>query len=219
MAATAENLLPVPRLSPGLLAGVLLAHAGALLALATMRQLDAPVVVPRALAVSLIEMPNEVKQPEPQPPKPVLKPQPTPPVLAMPQPKNAPREQEPLVEPPKAVAEPAPVAPAVAAEAPVPAPPAPLIEPRFDANYLDNPKPPYPGLSKRLGEQGVVQLRVFVNVDGSVGRLELRRGSGHPRLDQSAMSAVQHWRFVPARQGSAPVAAWVVVPIHFTLGS
>ena len=217
MAATAANLLPVPRLSPGLLAGVLLAHAGALLALATMRQLDAPVVVPRALAVSLIEMPNEVKQPEPQPPKPVLKAQPTPPVLAVPQPKIAPTEQEPLVEPPKAVAEPAPVAPAVAAEAPAPA--APLIEPRFDANYLDNPKPPYPGLSKRLGEQGVVQLRVFVNVDGSVGRLELRRGSGHPRLDQSAMSTVQHWRFVPARRGAEPVGAWVLVPISFNLRS
>ena len=74
-------------------------------------------------------------------------------------------------------------------------------------------------LSKRLGEQGVVQLRVFVNADGSVGKLELRRSSGHPRLDQSTMSTVQAWRFVPARQGSQAVAAWVVVPIHFTLGS
>ena len=122
-------------------------------------------------------------------------------------------------EPPNPAAEPAPAAPAAVAEASRPAPPPPLVEPRFDANYLDNPKPSYPNLSKRLGEQGVVQLRVFVNADGSVGKLELRRSSGHPRLDQSAMSTVQAWRFVPARQGSQAVAAWVVVPIHFTLGS
>jgi protein TonB len=214
--------LSVPRLSPTLLAMVLLGHAGVLLAMVTMRQLDEPAVLPRALTVSLIEMPEAVKKPEPrpQPPRPVVKPQPKPPVLAVAQPKIAPAEQTPVVvEPPKPVAEPAPAAPAVAAEASRPAPPAPLVEPRLDANYLDNPKPPYPFMSKRLGEQGVVQLRVFVNADGSVGKLELKRSSGHPRLDQSAMSTVQNWRFVPARQGSQTIAAWVVVPVHFTLGS
>lgn len=199
---------------------VLMAHAGVLLAMVTLRQVDEPVVVSRALSVSLIEIAEEVKKPEPQPPKPEVRPTPKPQVSAVEQPKIAPAEQEPAVEPPRPVVEPAPVVPAVVAEAPKPAPPPPpIIQPRFDANYLDNPKPPYPGLSKRLGEQGVVQLRVFVNADGSVGKLELKRSSGHPRLDQSAMSTVQYWRFVPARQGSQAIAAWVVVPIHFTLGS
>lgn len=218
MPSAAALRLPAPRLSPGLLAMVLLGHAGVLLAMGTMQPVDEAVATPRALTVSLIEMPEAARKPEP--PRPVTKPQPKPQVLAVAQPKAAPAEQAPVAEePPKPAAEPAPAASAPVAEASRPAPPPPLVEPRFDTNYLDNPKPPYPGLSKRNGEQGVVQLRVFVNADGSVGKLELRRSSGHPRLDQSAMSTVQAWRFVPARQGSQAVAAWVVVPIHFTLGS
>lgn len=215
MTSAAAIRLPVPRLSPGLLVVVLAVHAGVLLAIVTMRQLEEPVATPRALSVSLIEMPEEVKKPEPrpQPPKPVVKPQ----VLAVEQPKIAPAEQEPMMEPPQPVAQPAPPAPI--AEAPLLVPPPPVIQPRFDANYLDNPKPPYPGLSKRNGEQGVVHLRVYVNADGSVARLELKRSSGHARLDQSAMNTVQNWRFVPARQGNQAIAAWVVVPINFTLGS
>lgn len=220
MTSVAALRLPAPRHSPGLLAMVLLGHAGVLLAMVAMQQVNEPVVMPRALTVSLIEMPEAARKPLPLPPRPAVKPQPKPQVLAVAQPKAEPAEQTPVQgEPPKPVAEPAPAAPAAAAEAPRPAPPPPLVEPRFDANYLDNPKPSYPNLSRRLGEQGTVQLRVFVNADGSVGKLELKRSSGHPRLDQSAMSTVQAWRFVPARQGSQAVAAWVVVPIHFTLGS
>jgi protein TonB len=166
-------------------------------------------------------MPEEVKKPEPkpQPPKPVVKPQPKPQVLAVEQPKIAPAEQAPVVEPPQPVTEPAPVAPAFVAEAPKTVPLPSIIQPRFDANYLDNPRPAYPLISKRMGEQGTVQLRVYVNADGNVAKLELKRSSGHAHLDQSAMSTVQNWRFVPARQGSQAIAAWVVVPINFTLGS
>ncbi|MEW6592049.1 MAG: energy transducer TonB, partial [Pseudomonadota bacterium] len=88
------------------------------------------------------------------------------------------------------------------------------------ADYLTNPKPPYPALSRRLGEAGLVRLNVLVNADGSVGRLELDRSSGHPRLDHSAMETVQSsWKFEPARQGGKAVPAWVIVPIQFTLRS
>ncbi len=220
--AFAPPTVQMPRLSPGLLAAVLLAHAGVLLAMVTVRQVEVPVLMPRALSASLIEMPEESKkaEPRPQPPRPVVKPQPRPLVLAVAQPKIAPAEQTSVVmEPPQPVAEPAPVAPAAAVEAPKPAPPPPIIQPRFDANYLDNPKPAYPLISKRMGEQGIVQLRVYVNADGSVAKLDLKRSSGHARLDRAAMGTVQNWRFVPARQGNQATAAWVVVPIHFTLGS
>ena len=108
------------------------------------------------------------------------------------------------------------VAAPVAVAAPKSAPPTP---PR-PADYLANPKPSYPSLSRRLGEEGTVRLNILVNPDGSVARLELARSSGHPRLDRSAMDTVQSsWKFEPARQGGMPVAAWVIVPIQFTLRS
>lgn len=95
------------------------------------------------------------------------------------------------------------------------APPAEL--PRFDAAYLNNQAPLYPPLSRRLGEQGHVLLRVHVARDGSATQVLLNRSSGFGRLDAAARRAVERWKFVPARQGEAAVDAWVIVPISFSL--
>lgn len=89
--------------------------------------------------------------------------------------------------------------------------------PRFDAAYLKNPEPIYPPLSQRLGEEGRVLLRVLVDAEGRAERVELKSGSGHPRLDQAALDTVRRWRFTPARRGADPVAAWVLVPLTFHL--
>jgi protein TonB len=85
------------------------------------------------------------------------------------------------------------------------------------AIYLRNPKPSYPNMSRRLSEQGTVLLRVFVTMTGDATKIELKESSGHPRLDHAALDAVQTWKFVPAKRGEQPVAAWVVVPIKFSL--
>lgn len=92
-----------------------------------------------------------------------------------------------------------------------------IVSPRFDAAYLQNPEPDYPGLSKRLGEEGRVLLRVHVNEEGLADHLEIRESSGHPRLDQAALGTVRRWRFIPARRGTEPLAAWVLVPLSFHL--
>ena len=96
---------------------------------------------------------------------------------------------------------------------------APFTEPRFDAAYLANPRPSYPPVSRQLGEQGKVILRVLVGADGSPRRVELERSSGYHRLDRAAREAVERWRFVPARRGDTPVEATVLVPIAFSLSS
>jgi protein TonB len=93
----------------------------------------------------------------------------------------------------------------------------PVSPPRFDAAYLDNPKPDYPRLARRLGEQGTVQLNVYVSATGVPEKIELHASSGSPRLDQAARETVRRWTFVPARQGERPVGAWIVVPIRFVL--
>jgi protein TonB len=97
-------------------------------------------------------------------------------------------------------------------------PPAPSL-PRFDADYLNNPKPQYPRLSKQLREEGVVMLRVYVLPSGMPDTVELKRSSGSARLDDVALSTVRRWRFIPARSGDVAVAAWVLVPIAFSLAT
>lgn len=91
--------------------------------------------------------------------------------------------------------------------------------PRFDADYLDNPAPRYPPLSRRQREQGVVWLRVYVLANGLPNTIELKQSSGSKRLDEAALDVVKRWRFVPAKRADQPVASWVVVPISFSLAA
>lgn len=95
--------------------------------------------------------------------------------------------------------------------------PATISQPRFAADYLSNPAPAYPPLSRRMGEEGEVVLRVHVETSGRPSQIEVRKSSGSPRLDQAALDAVWHWRFVPAQRGEEALAAWVLVPITFHL--
>jgi periplasmic protein TonB len=94
---------------------------------------------------------------------------------------------------------------------------APLLPPRVEAGHLGNPKPVYPPISRRLGEQGQVLLEVLVLCDGTVGDLRVKTSSRHPRLDSAALDAVRHWRFQPARRGSTPIDYWYLLPIDFFL--
>jgi protein TonB len=119
------------------------------------------------------------------------------------------------VEAPVVAAAPAPVAPPPA----LPAPPAPIAPPIFHADYLNNPPPVYPPLSRRMGEEGRVVLRVFVSEQGLPKDIQVRTSSGYSRLDEAASSTVRQWRFVPARRGDVAVGAWVLVPISFSLRS
>lgn len=98
------------------------------------------------------------------------------------------------------------------------APPSPTVTPpNFNADYLSNPAPAYPPLSRRLHEEGEVILRVRVTTQGQAAEVQLERTSGFARLDSAAMGAVSRWRFVPARRGEEIVEAWVRVPIEFSL--
>lgn len=88
---------------------------------------------------------------------------------------------------------------------------------RFDADYLDNPRPAYPTFSQRLREQGRVLLKVRVTRSGVADSVTIARSSGYPRLDDSALATVRHWRFIPARQGDQALDSWVLVPVTFSL--
>lgn len=163
----------------------------------------------RALAVRMLEM--APTQPRAEPPKQA----PTPP-------RKAPLAPPPVMTAAPSAAtsgfaiapqpEPRPVEPPSAPAAPVP-----IVAARFDADYLQNPKPVYPPMSRRLGEEGKVVLRVRVSAQGSTQSVEIKQSSGYPRLDEAARAAVEKWRFVPARQGSEAIESSVLVPLHFTL--
>ena len=61
----------------------------------------------------------------------------------------------------------------------------------------------------------VVVLTVTVEADGRVGAVELLHGASDPALAAAAIAAVRQWQFTPARQGDAPIAAKIRVPVTF----
>lgn len=93
----------------------------------------------------------------------------------------------------------------------------PYSEASFNANYGTNPKPKYPTIARSRGWQGKVLLRVSVSAEGLSESVTVHRSSGHDVLDESAIAAVEKWRFIPAKRGNTAVACSVIVPIIFTL--
>lgn len=182
-------------------------------------------VVPADIVVELIHPAEpQVTPPRPVPPKPEFVKQ----AVTQTAPTRA-KSVEPL---PLALADlaPSPTAPVgVTAPAVVVAPqaaapagaappaPAPVELPSSDADYLQNPSPGYPGLSKRLGEQGRVVVRVLIAVDGSAQKAEIKQSSGFERLDQAALSTVLRWRYVPGKHAGVAQSMWFNVPINFVL--
>ncbi len=139
-----------------------------------------------------------------------------------PKPKPKPREIEP---------EPVPTdepvvketAPAIEEAAPAPqlaSPPSPVVpdaEPDYRADYLNNPRPPYPMVARRMGYHGKVVLNVEVLAEGKAGQVLLHTSSGYEILDKAALQTVKSWRFSPARRFGQPVTLWFLVPIKFSL--
>lgn len=218
--------------------GVVVGHAAALWALQAglLQRTQDPITPPEIVIEWIAPAATPASVPAL---KPVAAPTRPPPTL--PAPTRAPKPARTSAPMPLAVADPspAPQAPTGVLEAPVnsaplsgavpaatsasttavAAAPAPArVElPSSDADYLQNPKPPYPALSKRLGEQGKVVVRVLIGVDGQAQQTELKQSSGFDRLDQAALGTVKRWRYVPGKRAGVPEAMWFNVPIHFVL--
>ncbi len=189
---------------------------------------------PLPLSVTLTQRPTPLPV---APDKPAIKPLPqaqatASPTRERPQPRPSPTpvlamtpEQQPVAAASTVVAPPAPPAPVVADAAPkastggATATGSAVSAARFDAAYLQNPKPNYPALSRRLGEEGKVMLKVRVSSEGKPLSVDLEKSSGFERLDNSARQAVQGWRFVPAKRGDDAIEATVIVPVSFRLDS
>ena len=186
-------------------------------------------IVTAPMLVSLIAPPAPLPELAPivEPPKPIVEPKPT---LKKRVEKIRPIETptqrlvEATTEPPVEEAKPvAQAEPAIVAEA-TKAPPKSLavveekIEPpRFGVSYLNNPIPDYPPMSRRIGEEGRVLMKVLVTAEGDAAEVEIEKTSGSARLDHAAINAVKRWRFIPAKKNNQPLSAYVLVPIKFSL--
>jgi protein TonB len=181
--------------------------------------LAAPSTQENLIMASVISEETVRATPEPQKPvaKPVSRPKtlpPVPQVQAQPaavQTSLAPQQAAPVVQP--SLSTPASVASASQSK---PAP-EPVVLPSSNADYLNNPTPAYPRMSRRLGEEGTVVVKVLINTEGRAEKAEIRTSSGYRRLDETALETVLRWRYVPGKRNGVAEAMWFNVPIRFVL--
>ncbi len=180
------------------------------------------------IAIPKVVTVNFVAPPSPAPAPPVPK---TVPVVKLPPPVVVP--QVPMVQiavqntitvpqVAAAVAEKAPVAPpqVVAVASATPAPPAPGPKTiTSGVEYIQAPQPVYPAMSKRMGEQGKVVLRILINEKGLPDQVLVQTSSGSTRLDEAGRQAALRALFKPHMEDGRAVAVYVIVPLNFQLAS
>ncbi|ADU36265.1 TonB family protein [Variovorax paradoxus EPS] len=203
--------------------GVIVFHAAALWALQSgLLRRAAEVVIPVEIMSQFIEAPKPKVDPPPPPPPPpkVAKAPPPPRPQAIREPKPTPAPQAPVgtTEPPPPPAPPAaPIPPAPPALPPAPPAPPAVQLPSSNADYLQNPKAVYPAMSKRLGEQGKVIVKVLVGVDGLPKSAEVKKSSGFERLDEAAIEYIMKCRFVPGKVNGVVQAMSYDAPVNYVL--
>lgn len=173
--------------------------------------------VPPVAEPEVLPDPEPVVDSEPQPVTSLPKPKPKPKLEDKPKPKPKPK---PEVKKPSVA--PTSVAQGIPAKnaSPVTTTSAQGVRPGSDgetAAVVRRVKPSYPALSRRMGEEGRVVLKVLVKADGTAGAVSVKRSSGFPRLDAAASSAVRMWRFEPYRIGGLAADHEYSVVVEFSL--
>ncbi len=164
-----------------------------------------PDLPPPEFPIARIDIPPPQEPPPPvvpplHPKKPEPKPEPARPVQRKP---PAPASQAAVDSPPRQ-ATPTSAAP-------------PSVVHASQLGFLVPPNTLYPARSRKAQEQGTVMVRVFVDVAGRPAQVTVETSSGHPLLDEAALSAVRGAQFRPYAEAGIPKTVWVRVPIIFKL--
>jgi protein TonB len=77
--------------------------------------------------------------------------------------------------------------------------------------------PEYPELAREAGIEGVVQVRVVIDKEGTVVGAVVLFSDVTPSMERAALDAAYRCRFRPARQGNVPVRVTIVIPFEFRL--
>lgn len=79
------------------------------------------------------------------------------------------------------------------------------------------PRPQYPELARKRGQEGTVNVRCQVDSSGQVTSVSVAKSSGFKLLDDAALKVVGKWKFKPAYKDGVSVPGTVVVPVQFKL--
>jgi periplasmic protein TonB len=92
-----------------------------------------------------------------------------------------------------------------------------LLAARMDTRHPLT-QPTYPARDIREGNEGTVELEIYVLPTGRIGDARVLKSTGSPTLDQSAVEeAKRKWRMLPATRDGEPYAQWHRLKVTFNL--
>lgn len=77
--------------------------------------------------------------------------------------------------------------------------------------------PVYPFRARQQGVEGVVQVKILVKEDGTVGEVLIMDARPPDTFEDAVLVSVPRWRFEPGVVGGKKVTSWVVTALHFKL--
>nr|WP_326830382.1 energy transducer TonB [Xylophilus rhododendri] len=85
--------------------------------------------------------------------------------------------------------------------------------------YVRQPTPAFPSISRRLGESGKVVVGIYFSADGFAKRVVLQQSSGFDRLDKAALDAAITAQVTPIRRpgANAETMYLLAAPFNFVL--
>jgi protein TonB len=72
-------------------------------------------------------------------------------------------------------------------------------------------------LAQQAGIEGTVVVKAVINEKGTVLDASVLSSDVTPSMEKAALRAARECRFEPAKQGSVPVKATVIIPFDFRL--
>lgn len=196
-----------------ILAAVIVLHIGIFYGIQSGLAHKVVELLPQDIQTKIIEEEKPKEEEPPPPPPPDMK-----------------IEPPPFVPPPEVSVMTTPAPNAITNVVTTPPPPAPppvaaaparqtvVAPPKMDVRRSRSCDEYYPAASSRAEEEGVVQVRCYVGLNGRCDQISISKGSGFDRLDEAAQRCAKDLlRFEPQTKDGQKEAAWYDFNVRFKM--
>lgn len=94
-----------------------------------------------------------------------------------------------------------------------------IVAPRLNGRFAADFQPNYPSGLLRMGEEGMVSVRVLVGTNGRVKQIELISTPHEGFWLATKRHTTKNWRFKPATKDGKPYESWMTLKVKFEINS
>ncbi len=92
-----------------------------------------------------------------------------------------------------------------------------IADAKLNTRFSNQFQPPYPSGLLRMGEEGMITVRVLVGTNGRAKQIELIDTPHEGFWTATKRHALKKWRFQPATKDGAPFESWITLKVRFEI--